>query len=255
MKKLSIFLAIFFVSVNVLFSNANSRIRTNSIQNNGWYMYFGNHRLTEKWSLHTEYQWRRSNVIINWQQSLARMGFDYRINENFTLTAGYGFIITYPYGEQPVNATFNEHRTWQQAVTIHSIGKWQINHRYRLEQRWLDQMVLLNTGGYEKAGCNYLNRFRYRLLLTHPLRFKNDDSKWFVAAYDEPFINFGKNVKYNIFDQNRFYLALGYKFSESGNIQLGYLNQFIIKSNGQNTELNHTLQASITYNMDFRRKQ
>ena len=255
MKRCSVLLFILFVTFNPLFSQTNSSVRTTSVQNHGWYMYFGNHRLTDKWSLHTEYQWRRADVIINWQQSLARIGFDYRITDNFSATAGYGFIITYPYGKQPVNTTFNEHRIWQQVVFTHAVGTFQINHRYRLEQRWSEQMVLQNSGEYRKEGYNYNNRFRYRFMINYPIKFKKENSKFFLSVYDEVFINFGKNVRYNIFDQNRFYFALGYKFSESGNVQLGYLNQVIIKSNGQNTELNHTLQASITYNLDFRRKQ
>ncbi|MEQ8425644.1 MAG: DUF2490 domain-containing protein, partial [Cyclobacteriaceae bacterium] len=49
-------------------------------QNNGWYMYFGNHKLSDKFSLHTEYQWRRDEIIKNWQQSLSRIGLDYKLS-------------------------------------------------------------------------------------------------------------------------------------------------------------------------------
>jgi hypothetical protein len=70
-------------------------------QNGAWLMYFGNHKLTEKFSLHTEYQWRRSDYFNNWQQSLARVGIDYHFNKQNSVTAGYGWIVSYPYGEQP----------------------------------------------------------------------------------------------------------------------------------------------------------
>jgi hypothetical protein len=35
------------------------------------------------------------------------------------------------------------------------------------------------------------------------------------------------------------------------NLQVGYMNQFIEKSDGNHKEDNHTLQFAITYNLDF----
>jgi hypothetical protein len=29
-------------------------------------MYFGNHRLSDRWGLHTEYQWRRADLFNHW---------------------------------------------------------------------------------------------------------------------------------------------------------------------------------------------
>jgi hypothetical protein len=58
------FLAIFhFHSAQHLISN----------QNHAWVTYLGNHKLTNKFSLHTEYQWRRADGFENWQQSLKRI--------------------------------------------------------------------------------------------------------------------------------------------------------------------------------------
>ena len=51
-------------------------------QYNCWYMYFGNHRLSEKWSLHTEYQWLRHDWIKTWQQQVFRVGLDYHTKGN-----------------------------------------------------------------------------------------------------------------------------------------------------------------------------
>jgi hypothetical protein len=77
----------------------------------------------------------------------------------------------------------------------------------------------------------------------------------FLAIYEEVFLGFGKDLGVNILDQNRLYAALGWKFSPKLNIQLGYLNHHVIKSDGLKHERNHTLQLSCTYNFDFRKKQ
>jgi hypothetical protein len=75
-----------------LFSNPtfgqNNRLNTsNQI---GWYTYFGTFKLSNKLGLHTEYQFRRANVITDWQQSLLRLGLNYHLHPAVQLRVGYG---------------------------------------------------------------------------------------------------------------------------------------------------------------------
>jgi hypothetical protein len=231
-------------------------IRQSSHQTHGWLMYFGNHRISNKLSLHTEYQWRRADGFKNWQQSLARIGFDYRIKDNTIVTAGYGHIITFPYGDFPVPTSFVEHRTWEQLILTHSNGRVHFNHRYRLEQRWQENMIKDVEGKFVRDGHLYSNRMRYKFMVTVPINStKMEVGTFFASVYDEPFISFGKNVKYNLLDQNRLYAAIGYQFHKTGNIQAGYLNQIIIKPLGNRQEINHTIQIGLTWSMDWRKKQ
>lgn len=216
-------------------------------QNNAWYMYFGNHALSDKWLLHTEYQFRRSGLIKNWQQSLARIGLDYRLNKQVTLTAGYGYIQSFPYGELPISENLDEHRIWQTLMVNQFFNGWILNHRYRLEQRWNER-----PSSAEESGRIYRNRIRYRAMVTVPLTSKSmQKGTIFLSAYDEIFLGFGENVA-QLFDQNRLYFALGYQFNDSGNVQLGYLNQHVLKGDGINQEQNSTLMLALTYNLDFR---
>lgn len=227
-----------------------------STQAHGWFMYFGNHRLTDRWGIHTEYQWRRNDVAVNWQQSLLRLGVDYYIKQGPQLTAGYGWIVTYPYGNQPVAYTFNEHRIWQQLILTQKAGRFNFNHRFRFEQRFVEAKKLNSAAEYEHDKYNYRNRARYRLLVSVPLTKKEmQKNTLFVSLYDEVFLGFGAGIGKNVLDQNRLYLALGWMFSKNVNVQLGYLNQYVIKTDGIKAERNHTLQASLTYNLDFRKKE
>lgn len=221
---------------------------------NGWYMYFGNHRLTEQWGLHTEYQWRRSEIIKKWQQSLARVGVDYRVNNQIMVSGGYGYIISFPYGEQPIAHKFDEHRIWQQLILNHSSGRVYFNHRYRLEQRWLENVIDDGNGETTTDGYRYANRVRYRFMVNVPLNNSTmQPNTLFISVYDEVFLGFGKNIALNILDQNRLYGALGYQFSNAGNVQFGYLFHKVIKGDGVRMENNHTLQLALFYNMDFRK--
>lgn len=227
-----------------------------SNQTHGWLMYFGNHKLADKVTLHTEYQWRRADVISKDQQSLYRLGVDYKFKDNVTLTAGYAYIVTHPYGEQPVPDKFHEHRIWQTVTVTQRVGIVHLNHRYRLEQRWLENRVKNSAGEFESDGYTYRDRIRYRIMATVSLTKKNlDPGCLFASAYDEVFVQFGKNFDRNYLDQNRISVTIGYVINANCNIQVGYLNQYIIKGDGLKTESNHTMQVSIMYNVDVWKKQ
>jgi hypothetical protein len=219
-------------------------------QFNSWWMYFGNHSLTEKLGLHTEYQFRRSDFASEWQTSLMRVGLDYHLPNKSMATAGYGWIVNFPYGEQPIAVKYTEHRIWEQFVIQQQVHRFYFHHRYRLEQRFLENVSLDSNGQPVKDGYRFRQRARYRLLVTVPVSRKQlEDNTLFVAAYDEVFLGFGKGIQRNILDQNRLFFALGWRFDKDFNVQLGYLNHYVIKGDGLHQENNHTLQAGITYNL------
>jgi hypothetical protein len=208
-------------------------------QLHGWVLYQGNHKLNSQFDLHTEYQWRRANGFADWQQSLARVGLDYKLNPSVTISGGYAWILTYPYGSQPIANQTNENRLWQQLILKQLIGNLQVQHRYRLEQRWIDNQ--------------FKQRMRYRAQVLIPLQKSFVDKKQglFLNVNNEVFLGFGKGIGKNILDQNRFIGAVGYQFNKDFSLQMGYLNQFVIKPDGLHIERNHTLWTSVMYNLDF----
>lgn len=223
-----------------------------SPQTHGWIMYTGNHKITERWGIHTEYQWRRADVFNDWQQSLLRLGVDYYTKQNTQMTLGYGWIRSYQYGDQPIAHANNEHRIWETYYMKNKIGRVDVQHRYRLEQRFIENWVKNPEGSFDKDGFLFRQRVRYRFLITVPLSRKElKDNTLFLAVYDEPFLGFGKGIGKNIVDQNRLYGAIGWRFNKNVNVQLGYLNQYIVKTDGIQAERNHTLQIGVTYNLDF----
>lgn len=222
-------------------------------QSNAWVMYFGNHRLNDALSLHTEYQWRRNDGFEHWQQSLMRVGLDVRVR-NAMITGGYGWIVSFPYGEQPIPTKFTEHRIWQQLVLNQVVGRVYFNHRYRLEQRFLENASINADNERVTDGYRYRNRARYRVMASIPLNSLTMEQRTlFIAAYEEVFLGFGPGIQSNVLDQNRLYLALGYMFHRNANVQLGYLNHHVFKGDGVSSENNHTLQVAVTYNLDCRK--
>lgn len=176
-----------------------------------WMMYFGTNKLSDKWSIHSEIQWRNHTVKPNLEQLLVRGGINYHFNSKNSLTTGYGYISSHPYDKEPVSRLSTEHRVWEQFITKNSLSRIFFEHRYRLEQRWVDG--------------NFKNRARYRIMVNVPLNKPEIEPKAvFVGVYDEVFLNIQRS---GVFDRNRLYGAIGYQFCPTTSVQLGALNQAV----------------------------
>lgn len=244
----------FTIASLILFSCISSAAqvtRMHTTNNNAWFMYFGDHKLSKKWGIHLEAQLRRNDWIKNPQQLLLRTGINYHFNNNAFATAGYCFVETYPYGEFAVKASFPEHRLWEQLQIKNQLGRFEIVNRFRLEQRWMQLPVLVNNK-YQPGGAVYQNRFRLLNRFSIPFKGKTiADKSLYATVYDEFMLSFGKHVNMNIFDQNRAYAALGYKIPKLGKLEVGYMQQLILKSDGIRVENNHTLQVGLLSTIDF----
>lgn len=205
-----------------------------------WLNYVGDHPLGgSAWGLHLEVQNRRADMGEEWQQLLIRPGINYQISPSLSVSVGWAYVKTWPYGEYPVSAAFPEHRAWEQVQhSFKALGlEW--TQRLRLEQRWLGEMTYdLLDADYDLAGWRYENRIRYLLRTSVPL---TSSGKTYLALWDEVFFNFGKNVKGNDFDQNRAFIGLGQKLSGTTRLEVGYMEQTLRRRGGQIREDNHTL--------------
>ncbi|MBP2615092.1 DUF2490 domain-containing protein [Chryseobacterium jejuense] len=173
-----------------------------------WYMYFGNNKISKKLNWHNEVQYRNFDAIGDLEQLLIRTGIGYDLSENNNnVLLGYGFILSQPYvnGEKKENI---EHRIFQQYITKQKFGRLNLQHRYRLEERFLED--------------NFRMRFRYMLGLNIPITQKEMLPKTLYASvYNEIFLHFNSPT----FDRNRVYGALGYVINKNMRIEAGYMNQ------------------------------
>jgi hypothetical protein len=201
--------------------------RINDKNTIGWYNYFGTLKFDQKFSLHTEYQLRRSDLITDAQQGLLRLGINYQLNSKVQLRLGYALVETHPYGEIPINnfgKTFTEHRSFQAFTLTDKISIVDLSHRFMLEQRWIGRYSDPSLSAEDQFPL--LHRLRYMFRMQLPLKGKVIENKApYLVIYDEIFMGFGGNVNENVFDQNRFGLLMGYKFNDTFRIEAGYLNQ------------------------------
>lgn len=251
MKKILLLLS-FAATVHIAHAQV-TRQHTNNF--NTWLVYNGDHKFTTKWGVHIEAQFRRNDFVENPQQLLLRTGINYHISNQLFVTAGYCFVETSPYGSFAVKTSYPEHRLWEQLQLKEQVGKTELVSRLRLEQRWMD-LPVLKEGKYMPGEAVYQNRVRLFNRLSVPFKGKTIiDKSFYATAYDEAMLNFGKKVGYNVFDQNRACVALGYKIPKAGRLEIGYLNQTIMKPDGVRIERNHTLQIGLYSNLDFYKKK
>ena len=203
--------------------------RNHTYNSIGWYNVFANVSVHEKWSLHGEYQWRRNNIITDWQQGVFKTGIQYNPLKGVAFRFAYAWIETYPYGEIPINAMgkdFTEHRLYEVMQLTNTVARFEISHRFMLEQRWVYRYT---EPTLEKEDTSsYVNRMRYMFRVQLPLKDRAVVEKIpYIAVYDELFIGFGEQVQYNIFDQNRVGLVFGYRFNPQFRLEAGVMQQTV----------------------------
>lgn len=239
------FLAAFFLASTGLAAD-----RLTDSNGNLWLNYVGDHPLgNSPWGLHLEVQNRRADFGDAWQQLLVRPGINYQLSPTLSVSAGWAYVRTYPYGEYPALASFPEHRAWEQVLHQFKLLDLEWSQRLRLEQRWLGEMAKPTpTDDYELANWRYENRIRYMLRTSIPI---SASGKTYIALWDEVFFNFGSKVKGNHFDQNRVFLGIGRKLSASTRVEVGYMEQTVYRRGGSIREDNHTITLWITSKWPF----
>lgn len=206
-------------------------------------------RFNKKWSWYVENQFRSVVDQPKFYQFQLRTAAQYRFNKDNMLSLGYVYTWTDTYGDEPTKHKFIEHRTYIQYQNKQVLGKTEYFNRYRLEQR----LQYNNAGNYvdnKDTITVYKNRFRYLTRFNIPVTKKGfDKGGLFVAVYDEILIAFGKKVKYNVFDQNRTFVGLGYMLGKNTRIEAGAFQQILAHGDGKLYEWNKGVQLNIGFTL------
>jgi hypothetical protein len=199
----------------LLFCFSNLSIAQKSDIGN-WLIYFGNQKINQKWNWHNEVQYRSYDFVGDTNQLLLRTGIGYNLSENNkNLLLGYGFINTQKYAPNLDQKTsIKEHRIYQQFISKQNFDRVFVQHRYRIEERFLPDDIQL--------------RFRYFLGVNIPLNKKTmEQNAVYLSSYNEIFINAEKPL----FDRNRLYGALGFVINKNFKVEAGFMAQTLENSN------------------------
>jgi len=207
----------YFLLVLIFLLNLNSAYSQKTDTGN-WFIYFGNQAINKKWNWHNEVQYRNYNFAGDTQQLLLRTGIGYNLTDNNNnLLLGYAYVNSQNYvGDTDDKIGNDENRIYQQFTTRQNFGRFYVQHRYRLEERFLKD--------------DFQMRFRYFLALNVPVNKPTmEDKAFYISAYNEIFIN----AESPAFDRNRVYGALGYVINKNIKVEAGFMRQ-IQENSGRN---------------------
>ena len=206
-----------FCLLAILFFTAN--VNAQKADTGNWFLYFGNQKINNRWNWHNEVQYRNYNFAGDLEQLLLRTGIGYDLTENNNnVLLGYAYIHSEPYiaGTDDKTNT-NEHRIFQQFISKQQFGRVNIQHRYRFEQRFVEE--------------DFKMRLRYFLSLNVPINKKTmEKNAIYASAYNEIFIN----TESDHFDRDRIYGGLGFCFNKSLKMEVGVMSQ--IQQNSSRTQ-------------------
>ena len=235
--------------------------RVREPQQHLWVSHWGDQRISDRWSFHTEGHWRRDNLGKDWQQLLLRPAINFHLNDQVLLTQGYSYYFNYAYGDHPIRYQNWEHHLFQQVqLSGQAIGRARLQHRFRMEERFIARLKPSadDPSQGEFDGYAYQSRFRYRVWLTVPLGHDQVEPGVFSAnLYDEVFLSFGDSQRLDYINQNRISALVGYQVSKPVSLLAGYLYQTIQRpgaaSGADLIELNSTLHLALVCNLDVRK--
>lgn len=202
----------------VLLASTSSYTQNSEVGN--WFLYFGNQKINNRWNWHNEVQYRNYNFIGDLEQLIVRTGLGYNLTDNNNnVLLGYAYIYSEPYiaGTNQKKST-NEDRIFQQYITKQHFGRVNIQHRYRFEQRFIEE--------------DFKMRLRYFFALNVAITKKElEKNAIYASAYNEIFIN-TEGPAY--FDRDRIYGGIGFCFNKNLKMEVGFMSQ--IQENSSRTQ-------------------
>ncbi len=217
-----------------------------------WLAYFNQTRLGNKWGFWFDGHLRtKDNFFDSLSTSIIRPGVTYYLSDKVKLTLGYAFVNFFPADNHP-EISQPEHRIWQQVQWHTNYTKIRMMQWLRLEERYRRK---IKDADELAEGYNFNFRVRYNFFFQVPLTRKGYEKGGLTYVLnDELMINFGDEIVYNYFDQNRFFTGFNYFLSKNNSIQFGYLNVFQQLSSGNKYKIINGARIYFFQNLDLRKK-
>lgn len=167
----------------------------------------------KKWGGFAEVQARSDGAFSQFFYSELKGGVGYDLDRNFTLSLAGGRYATHDYRDLSAGPLNTEKRLWEQLVINQFLARIRFEHRYRVEQRWIN---------FRDGTDTFRSRIRYRLNMFVPINNRTlTDKTVFLSVNNEIFLN----PVGPAFERNRAYAGLGYQVNQHIVLQIGLVNQ------------------------------
>ena len=228
----------------ITFSHAQPKQRQVNNQTQSWISINNTVRVSKHWGFVADVHYRANQIFASPNLYVARTGVSYWLDNNISITAGYAHLWLAPTVTN-WHTYSNENRIYQQVQVINKYNKFSIVSRLRNEQRWQEKIVNDTSTHTNK----FTNRIRFLEQINIPL-FKNPKLPVLVLS-DELSVQTGKEVVYNIFDQNRIFIGFKQQIKKNLLFDIGYMLVDQQKSTGYQFDQNHTFRLFFYFNPDL----
>jgi hypothetical protein len=212
-----------------------------------WYGYYNTLQFNQKYFLTTEIQERHFINPFAQHQFVLRSHIHRNVGAGWDVALGMCLFLQSP--QDPTSESdliVPELRPHIALANQTKLNRFTINQRYKAEARFFHEVEnneLVN--GYHFGNF----RFRYQIGIEIPVY-----KKWLsVKLSDEVMLNAGKNITYNIFDQNRIYVALNYNITPNLRLETGYLNWYQQRASGNSFYNRDIIRFTVFHKIHFQK--
>ena len=245
-----LFFSFLFVFVNS--TNAQKKVINQSL---GWLGLNTTIDINKKWYFQNEIQTRYFFNPFRQHQFLVRSHIHYKFGQSgFEASAGISYFLQKPNDPDAlVRLSVPEWRPHLEIANKRTFKKLIIDSRYRVEARFFHQTNREKTELVDGYRFNNF-RFRYRLQATIPLFKLSEKNSLKFKLGDEMMLNLGSKINVNVFDQNRFYMAVGFSLLPDLSLDIGYLNWFQELNDGSfiNRDI---VQVTVSHKLNLKRNE
>jgi hypothetical protein len=186
-----------------------------------WGQYYATIKVAKKWTWTADAGYRYNELFKNPSQYIVRTGLYYQLNDRMKVGSGFAHLGFYTSGK----ISKLEYRTYEEFALSDNYNHVSIQHRFRIEERYFKSVVDGKVG----PGHTFNFRFRYQFLMNFKivgLSSTNPQEALSLNLGDEIFVNAGREIVYNVFDQNRIIAGPVVSFTKNFSVGLIYNSQF-----------------------------
>lgn len=212
-----------------------------------WFGTYTKYRIRERLFYYGEYHLRRRNGFSDMGQIYMRVGLSYLVGKYFEVTAGV--VNPYYWAPDPdapnIDKIVPQFRGWQQFLFVMPFERLKLYHQVRTEQRFRRDFA-------QGSEFELTYRFRYKIMMYYPLTKPHlDPQTLFLSFYEEIFMQAGKSIIYDHFEDNRIYLGMGYIIDENWQLQTGFQWTFRHLNSPFEYQSRSIFRLSAYHNIDF----
>lgn len=216
-----------------------------SSNNQQWFHCYADINSPGKWIYNADATFRWMNWLENSSSYLVRAGVGYKLGSSYFVGSGFAFAGTYK-----LNKIYRyEYRPYADLIQNNKFKHFSVQLRLRIEER-----IFVETA------TNVLSsnlRYRIRSQFAIPLYKSKKEEKHFAVSFllaDEIFINQGKHIVYNVFDQNRVIAGINTQLSSALICFVNYNYQYASSNKSNTYTLSHIIWTGFRYSLSLQRK-